>query len=227
MRKRNTFIKLIYSISISLLILTVIFGISNLFKVRNIETSAKSSDMIGFPAFGGRSIFSSFNKEVENHFFNNAQIKEVVVRKKYPDTLFIEVKYRERTAQIETLEGIYVVDSSGVIFEKLEKPTDLPLIRLADKKVDLGTNITQNNLLFSLKFLEQIDKNIVRIVDIVPKDDQIIEVKLQEGTLVVIKTDRKVEEIVSSLQMIMKQFTIEGKFISKIDFRFDKPVLSF
>lgn len=183
--------------------------------------------MEGFPALGGRYIFAVSDDKIKAHFFKNASVKEVKIIKKLPQTIFIDVFYRNRTALVSAKNGLFIVDDSGYIFDKIATNSGLPLLRLDNKEVNLGTNITQNNLNTALKIVNLSQYNNIRIVDIVPLDENTVLLMLDQGTQVIVDSNSQAEEIVSSLQMIIKRFTIEGKILTKIDFRFDKPVISF
>lgn len=50
-------------------------------------------------------------------------------------------------------------------------------------------------------------------------------VKLKEDGEAILSLDKDFKEQITSLQAVMKQLTIEGKRVIRIDFRFDKPVI--
>lgn len=51
-------------------------------------------------------------------------------------------------------------------------------------------------------------------------------VKLASGEEVFLASGKSLVEQVSSLQLILSRLTIEGKRVSRVDFRFDTPVLT-
>lgn len=51
-------------------------------------------------------------------------------------------------------------------------------------------------------------------------------VKLESGEEVFLASAKPLTEQVSSLQLILSRLTIEGKRVSRVDFRFDTPVLT-
>lgn len=225
--KQNTIRKIIYALIAAICLLLIIYGCSELFKVRKVETTAKEKDMQGFPYLGNRYLFSIYEDEINKFFLKKPEVKTVLVKKKFPNTLSIDVVYRTRLAQIISENNIFILDEDGLIFEKIATPATLPIIQIAPRKLDLGTNITQNNITVALKILNYANKNNLRFVDTIPLDENTIEMTLDNGTRIVIGLNAKAEDIVSSLQMIFKRFTIEGKTISKIDYRFEKPIITF
>lgn len=54
-----------------------------------------------------------------------------------------------------------------------------------------------------------------------------IEASLKNGPLVIFTSQKDLESQVTSLQIILERFKIEGRKVRKIDFRFDKPVISY
>ena len=48
-----------------------------------------------------------------------------------------------------------------------------------------------------------------------------------DGTEVVYPADKEISDLVTSLQLLFKQFRIEGKYPKRVDLSFDKPVLKF
>lgn len=49
--------------------------------------------------------------------------------------------------------------------------------------------------------------------------------RLQDGTSVIFSTDQDIVKQVSSLQIILSRLTIEGKKATKIDFRYETPII--
>jgi cell division septal protein FtsQ len=50
-------------------------------------------------------------------------------------------------------------------------------------------------------------------------------VKLQDGGEVILSLKKNIDKQITSLQLILKQLTIDGKRFNRIDFRFDKPLV--
>lgn len=52
-------------------------------------------------------------------------------------------------------------------------------------------------------------------------------ITLKTGEQILFDETKKLDEQITSLQLIMRQLTIEGKRFTRIDLRFDNPVVSF
>jgi len=70
-------------------------------------------------------------------------------------------------------------------------------------------------------------KNHIPYTSIETASDSSYLVNLSDGGQVIISGAKDIGIQISSLQLILKRLTIEGKRIKKVDFRFEKPLLSF
>lgn len=224
-RKSKTLYKLLLSLFIVSLCFLVYFISSVLFKVRTIKTNAKEEDIASLQNLKNRSIFSRLNDEVFFTLTKNYHIKSASVQKHFPDTLFIEVIYREPLAVIIAANGQYAVDSEGIILDTSEQID--PRIYLSQSTLVPGNQISQKVVLDSLKIVAKTKDTIVNIKEIIPAQNNSAQLVLDSGTEVIIDNNINVDNTVSSLQTIVRRFTIEGKSVSKIDYRFEKPVITF
>lgn len=64
-------------------------------------------------------------------------------------------------------------------------------------------------------------------ISIATASDAAIFVTLDNGEHIIFSENKDINEQITSLQLIQRQLTIEGKRVNQIDFRFDNPVLSF
>jgi hypothetical protein len=63
--------------------------------------------------------------------------------------------------------------------------------------------------------------------DISVSSDSSILVKLKTGEEIIFTQNKDPKEQIASLQLIRARLTIEGRRFSRIDFRFDNPVITF
>jgi hypothetical protein len=52
-------------------------------------------------------------------------------------------------------------------------------------------------------------------------------IKLKSGGEVIIDSSKDIDQQISSLQLILSQLKIEGKTLKRLDFRFEKPTITF
>lgn len=108
------------------------------FSLRNVEldglerlTREEVLDVAGIEE--GMSIFSLDEQESLEGLESHAWVREARVRKRMPDSVFVEIVEREFTALLWS-DGLYRVDSDGTIFER--HPTGSPLDRVIITGVD-------------------------------------------------------------------------------------------
>jgi cytoskeletal protein RodZ len=52
-------------------------------------------------------------------------------------------------------------------------------------------------------------------------------IKMKDGGEVIIDSSKDIDQQISSLQLILSQLKIEGKTLKRLDYRFDKPTITF
>ncbi len=83
-------------------------------------------------------------------------------------------------------------------------------------------NIYRAENIESLLYKEDIPFSSVQIAS-----DSSILVNLAEDGQVIISSKKDIATQISSLQLMLKRLTIEGKRLKSLDFRFDKPIIVF
>ncbi len=76
------------------------------------------------------------------------------------------------------------------------------------------------------KVNELLKKNSISFSSVVFINDSFL-VSLSSGEEVILSSQKNLEQQISSLQVILSRFTIEGKKFSRLDFRYDKPLVTF
>lgn len=110
---------------------------------------------------------------------------------------------------------------SGLYLFQIYPQKKISLSPLPKADVKSGTTANINTL---EKLLKQ--KNI-SFSFLTPVDEQSFLVGISSGEEVIFSQNKSLDTQVSSLQLIMSRLTIEGKRASRLDFRFDKPVITF
>lgn len=227
MKKLKTLQKILVAVLISIIVLVIFLSASYFLKINKIETNAFPSDMQGFPPLGNSYLFSIQNDKLAAFFTKKPYIKNVNFIKKYPSTLIIKVIYREKLFEVLAANGLFISDSDGVIFERAATSSSLIRLNLSSKNLDLGNNIAQNEVKKAIDVIKESKKYNISMAKVDISDRKELQISLTDGTLVIIGENSDPEYIVSSLQTVLKRFTIEGTKISKIDFRFDKPYITY
>lgn len=227
MRKKNRILFLVYLVIILSFLFASTLLVINLFKVKNIVTNASPKLMNYFPNLDSELIFFVNEEKIRRHFLSDPSVESISIKKNYPDTLTINLKKREQVGFIIAKNGTFKVDSTGFLFDSASSGSASPIINLPEKELNVGNNITQSTINIALEVLKLAKEKGIIINYLNEGDSDSMRITLDTGLVVVIGSNRTAEEIVSSLQILLKNITIEGKTVREIDFRFDKPFLSF
>lgn len=84
-------------------------------------------------------------------------------------------------------------------------------------------NIIKQDLTGELKIL--FDKNNIGFSSIEIASDSSYLITLKDGSEVFFSSSKSMPSQISSLQFLLGRLTIEGKRVSRLDFRFDKPII--
>lgn len=114
--------------------------------------------------------------------------------------------------------------STGYLYFKFFKKTEIisPIPELSQKSKTIKENEDRKN-----KFQEALTKNKIDFSAISQSSDGSILVELKDGAKINFDQNKNINEQISSLQLMLSRFTIEGKRIDNLDFRYDNPVILF
>lgn len=212
----------------------VVFLNSNFLRVQEIicriEQNPCSADvwmeLMGL-TIGKNIIFLSTKNLVSQIEKSNLLLKEVEIKKSFPNCLSFKLKKREPQATVKSPEGkgFLVVDEEGFLLEKVNE-TELPVV-LVEQEINLnvGEKIVEKEIVWAVNLLKDL-----KLRSLVSKTAKIIsprqiEVELDNKPLVIFSSLKEVNFQLDSLQLIFSRSKIEGRNLKQIDLRFDKPVV--
>lgn len=76
------------------------------------------------------------------------------------------------------------------------------------------------------ELVDEFSKTDVRVISLSIIGEKELEASISGGTKILLKTE-KIAQQVSSLQLMLSRFKIEGRIPKKIDLRFEKPIVVF
>lgn len=152
------------------------------------------------------------------------KIKEVLVQKKFPGKILVEIKSRQALAAVAVADKFFLIDKEGLVFDEKKEVAGLPILELGLQNIGLGSRIDENkkNILVILEAL----KGKEEVVSILTTEEE-TQMQLGGGTLILFPPTNEINAKLNALQTILDRFRIEGKRPAKIDLRFEKPVVSF
>lgn len=99
-----------------------------------------------------------------------------------------------------------------------------PLPTVLNKKIN---SQDEKDNEFKKELEEELLKTNLGFSEIIFTQDSSLSVELASGEKIIFSFRKPVKSQVSSLQLMLSRFTIEGKKVEQLDFRFDKPVVVF
>src|SRR3989344_3055857 len=157
---------------------------------------------------------------------NNMDIKSLTIKKIFPQTLELDYILRDPKAILSSPHGYKLLSEDGIIIsQQTNNEQNLHVIETS------SLNINSNNdwrLLKALTYLKLLTKLDISVNKIIQEDDlSVYKIFLGDNSEIIIPQNADPYLISPSLQLIIYRFRIEGKFISIIDFSYDKPVVTF
>lgn len=208
-----------------------LFPLFYIFIVKNITVLEKdacvnSEDLIKETGILGKSIFL-INKDIISHRLLKkfTCIEKVEVLAKLPSSVEITYYGQKPVVRVDSSDLLL---TSGALAIKAQSSTDnLPVFFLPEEiEVREGAKISDPNSILALEIINLLLKS-----DFVPTNVRIVNDSItvynQQDTVVIFSTKKKAEIQSDSLQKVLAKVKMEPKKISKIDMRFDDPIIVF
>ena len=161
----------------------------------------------------------------------NPFLKTVNIVKQYPNKIVIFVKKDQPIAILKSDQGVLLLSDTGkIIFKKKDYNDDLPLINFYQNiyyyQYQSGELIDLKEIQSVLNFLKIFrDLNLkVDTVDIAGVNMVAFNLKDKQ---IYFSLEKNSQTQQYQLEAVIRQFKIEGKNFTKIDLRFNKPVIKF
>ena len=201
-----------------------ILFLSDFFRIKKVIVISNSTEIRGLSQLFSEN-YLSLNEEVtaQKLLAVNPLIKNIKIGKTFPQTLTLNVFWRKPQAKILLDDKIILLDEEG----KVSAGDPDGLTEIAGTKIILPSSGTTDwRILKSVNYIILLSKSGIRVNNIyIFDEDSIFILKLADGVEVKIPFQTDPYQVSASLQVIISRFRIEGKFISSIDFRFDKPLV--
>lgn len=156
----------------------------------------------------------------------NPDAASIRLAKKFPRTIILEIERRIPVAQIANNSTSLYIDANGITLTEENKYSNLPRIEVVDILI-LPNQKADWRVTKAVSLLEMSKKQGI-IIEYIKADDttSVFTAITETGMQVLLPYDADLGLKVSSLQVIVGRFKIVGKNITKVDFRFDKPLVT-
>ena len=219
--------KIVFFVGLFILLITsLLIYLYNFFTVKRVYVIGNVIPLRGINSLSKENLLLFNNKNVESNLKNkNPSVKNIIIRKTFPNILNITTIRREAIIEITDGKIVLYLDEDGIVLEINHLNSKLPQIKTTLITFGLG-NMADWKMIKAKNLIIELEKKGI-FTDQIAVDDN-------SGNYI-LKTNNKIEIIIplkmeinilsASLQLIISRFRIEGKIISKIDFQFEKPVV--
>jgi len=172
---------------------------------------------------GKRMVGSNLTTVVVNLEHKFLPIGEVVVKKKYPQTVLVQIAERKPIAKVCPPEGReFLVDKEGVLYSEVYPEVQTLSRAVLELGMDLNLGQKLEPEIVSLLLLEEPKISLVKYIG-----QQGIEAKTNKQLTIFLSREKNLENQIRALQMIVQKYKIEGKDLRQIDLRFDQPIVKY
>lgn len=158
----------------------------------------------------------------------NPLLRNVQIEKHYPNRLDIFFETRKAIARIRFPQGedVYLDEDAVVLPHGNDVPL-LPVLHISSLDLIDNDRVANHSIKKSILIIRKLMEQGMTVDSLTIRDDiQEIEVVIGNEKLVMLSSI-DIEFFSSSLQLLLRQFRIEGKQPKEIDFRFNKPIVHF
>ena len=212
----------------------IIFFINQFFLVKNIQViSEQKINLMNKDKLINKSLlFISQEKVAKQIISENYLLEKAEVEKVWPNTLKISVSVYKPCASLTVNNGVFDLSCDGRILQKIKKNQQyLPIInyyqKLNFRSFQTGDWIDFKDIKQTLFFVEKLSQlNLIPLTIDIKGQDMLV-FNLNDNKTIVFSNSKDKEDQSYQLELIIRQFKVEGKEYKKIDLRFDKPIIQF
>ncbi|MBI3577717.1 FtsQ-type POTRA domain-containing protein [Candidatus Gottesmanbacteria bacterium] len=148
-------------------------------------------------------------------------LASVRVTKRYPHTLVIATATRKPIVRI----GNFLLDKEGIVVDEKNSSEGLPLLDLPVATMTVGSKLSDPAVVTALGLVAKINPAIA--MERIAINDSTSLIAKSATTDILFTQDANAASIATTLQTLFDGFRIKGTLPTRIDLRFDKPVVTF
>lgn len=217
-----------------LLFFSILFFINQFFLIKKVELISERKFLLANKdeLINKNLIFINQDEIAKKIIKENSLLKTAVVDKIWPATLKVTVYFYEPIAALIVNKGFFNLSADGRILAKIKDGrSSLPLInyyqKLNSNSFASGDWIDYKDIQQTLFFIDKLGQiNLMPLTIDISGQDMLV-FNLNDDKKIVFSIRKEKESQDYQLELIVRQFKIEGKEFKKIDLRFNKPVITF
>jgi len=171
------------------------------------------------------SLFLIKNEELSQKVKNDYPCAEgLKVFKIYPSKLKITLPESQAVAKIP--DSTLAIDNEGNVVNQIAEKTNLPTVDFPKiKELQVGQKIEDPGALFALSLAKALNKTDYAVQSVRLVDQDTAAAYARQDLVALFSKNKDLDLQVNSLQQVLARAKIDESKISKIDLRFDKPVI--
>lgn len=224
----------LFFLLLCLILFFVLFFFNQFFLVKKIEIISEKKFLLANQneLLNKNLIFINKNKIAKKIIKENSLLKDVVVSKTWPNSIKLYVFFYDPVAALTVNNGFFYLSVDGRIISKTKNnQLSSPIInyyqRLNNNFFQIGDWIDYSDIRQTLFYIDKLGQINLRILTIDIKGQDMLVFNLEDDKKIVFSSNKEKETQIYQLELIIRQFKIEGKEFKKIDLRFEKPVITF
>lgn len=165
-------------------------------------------------------------KALEDELRSTYPLFETVnVYKKYPHTIVVAYTLRDPWVYLNSADHTYGVDEHGVVLGEYTPLYTHPVLFISIGALPIGVSITDTRVNATLSFLHELDSTL-QVTSIKEYSKQAIEVHIDSTRVLLSVDDDDMAQKARALLFLINGFRIKGALPSRIDLRYNKPIIS-
>lgn len=222
--------------SFLLIFITTAIGLyffTQTFQVRKVEIISPDDavKILGIENFYHKNILFLSDSEIRKTLEEaNPQVKDLRIEKIYPESLKLTIALDQGIAAMSVDQGYFIVSPKGRIMAKVKKkPGQLPVISYYQKlhysSYQTGDFVDLRDIITALYFLQKTRDLGLQTSSIDINGFNMIRLQL-ENKMILFTSEKSIQEQDYQLEILIRQFKVEGRDFKALDFRFEKPIVT-
>lgn len=214
-------------ISVIVLLLPVLVFLTAFFRVKKIIIIADRFDIKGLELYEGKFLYLFDAEEINQKLLkSNPRYKTIKFQKIFPDQIKLDFLKKQQVAYLSNNNDLLILGEEDIIsINDGLPPNNLPEILLSNLQLTDYIRLDWR-VIRSLKLIHNLQKKGLKATKLIVNSEEFLsEIIIGDDLTVIVPDNIEPEYLAASLQIIISRFRIEGKFISVINYKFDKPII--
>lgn len=200
---------------------------NRLFEIQNIEIEGNGMNVVVDERRIPKNLLLFPSEKIRIQILaDNPLVEDIEFKKKLPHTLVIKGIARTPVARLVSGLSAVNLDKTGIILPSDDKSVSgLPLLLFANSTVKIGDRVNSKQILAGLSFITDA-QTFMKINSIESYDSQSLLAKTPKADIF-IPQSADMHAVAATLQTLLSGFRIKGTLPTKIDLRFEKPIVTY